>query len=427
MRGFDTGHTTLLRASGAMRVPPQPLPPLAETAPAREERRLYVIDGVRLLAALLVAVNHYAGTDRLDRPGNPVWDRPVSEIMPTVFRLLHLRLDRRRDLLRHQRLRDLHVVLGPHPAAVLRLPGHPALPGVLVRHRLHHGRRRGPAGGVGAAADAGHPAQPHDAPVRFGLAARRRRLLDPVDGAALLSALPGGRRHGAHLPQSRDVLLRVGHRRDGRADLRAAPDDPDRQPRRGLVLHRRSGALPDVPVRPGPAAVGHADHVMADGTGRARAPDRIGRACLGLARQRADLHGVPAVHGRRRAGPHGPNPLEVAGHRGSADVSAVSDALSRRHGDDQPAARHHGPAAAGRRGDRGVPGAEPAGAPVRGAFGGPAAEAGPGHVVRPAAERDTGTRGRCRGSVGPGVHRCHRGTRTTPSWITDTASRPSCV
>lgn len=85
MRGFDTGHTTLLRASGAIRVPSQPLPPPAETAPAREGRRLYVIDGVRLLAALLVAVHHYTGTDRLDRPGNPVWDRPVSEIMPTVF------------------------------------------------------------------------------------------------------------------------------------------------------------------------------------------------------------------------------------------------------------------------------------------------------------------------------------------------------
>ncbi len=86
MRGFDTGPTTLLRASGAIRVPSQPLPPPAETAPAREGRRLYVIDGVRLLAALLVAVHHYTGTDRLDRPGNPVWDRPVSEIMPTVFR-----------------------------------------------------------------------------------------------------------------------------------------------------------------------------------------------------------------------------------------------------------------------------------------------------------------------------------------------------
>jgi peptidoglycan/LPS O-acetylase OafA/YrhL len=86
----------------------QPLPPLTPaatriaTVPAqrpssrarhaavpggrRAGRRLYVIDGVRLVAALMVAVHHYAGTRRVDRPGNVVWDRPVSEIMPTVFR-----------------------------------------------------------------------------------------------------------------------------------------------------------------------------------------------------------------------------------------------------------------------------------------------------------------------------------------------------
>ncbi|GGL74539.1 acyltransferase [Streptomyces fumigatiscleroticus] len=55
-------------------------------APARAGRRLYVIDGVRLVAALMVAAHHYAGTWRADRPGNPIWDRPVSDIMPTVFR-----------------------------------------------------------------------------------------------------------------------------------------------------------------------------------------------------------------------------------------------------------------------------------------------------------------------------------------------------
>ncbi|MFG2553024.1 acyltransferase family protein [Streptomyces sp. NPDC048581] len=103
MRSSDGGYTaTPLRVLGSARLPAQPLPPLAETVPARpsdaprtrkhvttparEGRRLYVIDGVRLLAALMVAVHHYAGTDRLDQPGNPVWDRPVSEIMPTVFR-----------------------------------------------------------------------------------------------------------------------------------------------------------------------------------------------------------------------------------------------------------------------------------------------------------------------------------------------------
>lgn len=48
--------------------------------------RLYAIDGIRLLAALMVAVHHF-GTNRADQPGNVIWDRPVSEIMPTVFRL----------------------------------------------------------------------------------------------------------------------------------------------------------------------------------------------------------------------------------------------------------------------------------------------------------------------------------------------------
>ncbi|MFC8514276.1 acyltransferase family protein [Streptomyces sp. NPDC057257] len=57
------------------------------TAPLRCERpRLYAIDGIRLLAALMVAVHHYAGTWRVNQPGNAVWDRPASDIMPTVFR-----------------------------------------------------------------------------------------------------------------------------------------------------------------------------------------------------------------------------------------------------------------------------------------------------------------------------------------------------
>ncbi|WP_128802699.1 MULTISPECIES: acyltransferase [unclassified Streptomyces] len=56
--------------------------------PRRPERpRLYAIDGLRLLAALMVAVHHYAGSWRVDQPGNAVWGRPVSETMPTVFRL----------------------------------------------------------------------------------------------------------------------------------------------------------------------------------------------------------------------------------------------------------------------------------------------------------------------------------------------------
>ncbi|WP_406443021.1 acyltransferase [Streptomyces sp. NBC_01613] len=55
-------------------------------APLRRERpRLYAIDGIRLVAALMVAVHHYAGSRRVDQPHNSVWGRPVSDIMPTVF------------------------------------------------------------------------------------------------------------------------------------------------------------------------------------------------------------------------------------------------------------------------------------------------------------------------------------------------------
>jgi peptidoglycan/LPS O-acetylase OafA/YrhL len=57
-------------------------------APRRRERpRLYAVDGIRLVAALMVAAHHYAGTWRVNQPDNAVWERPVSEIMPTVFRL----------------------------------------------------------------------------------------------------------------------------------------------------------------------------------------------------------------------------------------------------------------------------------------------------------------------------------------------------
>ena len=61
---------------------------LRTPAPLRRERpRLYAIDGLRLVAALMVAVHHYAGSRRVDQPANAVWDRPVSEIMPAVYRL----------------------------------------------------------------------------------------------------------------------------------------------------------------------------------------------------------------------------------------------------------------------------------------------------------------------------------------------------
>ncbi|WP_340376812.1 acyltransferase [Streptomyces sp. SS7] len=64
---------------------PQPAPTAAPPSPGRRRPRLYALDGIRLLAALMVAVHHYAGTRRVNQPGNQVWDRPVSDIMPTVF------------------------------------------------------------------------------------------------------------------------------------------------------------------------------------------------------------------------------------------------------------------------------------------------------------------------------------------------------
>ncbi|WP_078941016.1 acyltransferase family protein [Streptomyces cellulosae] len=99
MHGADSGTSIPRRVVGGLQ---QPLPPLVvpgrqrppqaarpgRHAVVRERvgRRLYAIDGIRLLAALMVAVHHYAGTNRVDRPGNAIWDRPVSDIMPTVFR-----------------------------------------------------------------------------------------------------------------------------------------------------------------------------------------------------------------------------------------------------------------------------------------------------------------------------------------------------
>jgi peptidoglycan/LPS O-acetylase OafA/YrhL len=99
MHGADSRTSIPRRVVGGLQqplpplaVPGQPRPPQAARsgrhAVVRERvgRRLYAIDGIRLLAALMVAVHHYAGTNRVDQPGNAIWDRPVSDVMPTVFR-----------------------------------------------------------------------------------------------------------------------------------------------------------------------------------------------------------------------------------------------------------------------------------------------------------------------------------------------------
>lgn len=56
-------------------------------AAGRAHPRLYVVDGIRLVAALMVTLHHYAGTHRVDQPGNAIWERPVSELMPSWFRV----------------------------------------------------------------------------------------------------------------------------------------------------------------------------------------------------------------------------------------------------------------------------------------------------------------------------------------------------
>ncbi|MFJ5177033.1 acyltransferase family protein [Streptomyces griseoviridis] len=106
MRGARNGTLTSTRADHGHRPPPGPSedrparPPGAarwsgaasaraqDRTPLRRARpRLYAVDGIRLIAALMVALHHYAGTDRVDRAPNPIWDRPASDLMPTVFRL----------------------------------------------------------------------------------------------------------------------------------------------------------------------------------------------------------------------------------------------------------------------------------------------------------------------------------------------------
>ncbi|MFF5566737.1 acyltransferase family protein [Streptomyces sp. NPDC012623] len=91
MRGTESGAPIPVRPPAVQRAPAPDRPAGTSGGPAGSRagagRRLYAIDGIRLLAALMVAAHHYAGTRRVDRPGNLVWDRPVSDLMPTVFRL----------------------------------------------------------------------------------------------------------------------------------------------------------------------------------------------------------------------------------------------------------------------------------------------------------------------------------------------------
>ncbi|WP_369034347.1 acyltransferase family protein [Streptomyces adonidis] len=113
MQGADSGPPMRGRVSAGMQqvisAPRQPLPPVAieRHAPGsaqatrnptrttakraaiqgRGDRRLYALDGLRLLAAIVVALHHYAGTWRVNQPDNLIWGQPVSDIMPNWFRI----------------------------------------------------------------------------------------------------------------------------------------------------------------------------------------------------------------------------------------------------------------------------------------------------------------------------------------------------
>ncbi|WP_256070127.1 MULTISPECIES: acyltransferase family protein [unclassified Streptomyces] len=71
--------TALPEPAAAQPQPPAPAPP--------KRARLYIIDAIRLFAAMAVALHHYVGTARVNRPHNLIWDRPISHIMPSVFRV----------------------------------------------------------------------------------------------------------------------------------------------------------------------------------------------------------------------------------------------------------------------------------------------------------------------------------------------------
>ncbi|MFI9613172.1 acyltransferase family protein [Streptomyces sp. NPDC052023] len=89
MQGARSGLSIPMPVAVADRpTPPVGAPKVDTSARAPRPRpRLYVVDGIRLVAALMVVLHHFAGTRRADEAGNIIWDRPVSELMPTVFRV----------------------------------------------------------------------------------------------------------------------------------------------------------------------------------------------------------------------------------------------------------------------------------------------------------------------------------------------------
>lgn len=68
-------------------IPHERRPPSGSSGVSGVRRpRLQALDGLRLVAALMVGVHHYVGTYRVDQPDS-AWGRPASEIFPDVFPL----------------------------------------------------------------------------------------------------------------------------------------------------------------------------------------------------------------------------------------------------------------------------------------------------------------------------------------------------
>jgi len=108
--------------------------------------RLRVLDGLRLIAALLVVCWHYAGLGL-----GPDRRRPPTSPDLSARRL---RVPRRRTVLPDQRLRDHDERDGSIGPGLCRVAGVPAVPGVLVRHHPDHGRSDDLAGRTPAAGPA---------------------------------------------------------------------------------------------------------------------------------------------------------------------------------------------------------------------------------------------------------------------------------
>ncbi|EOY48363.1 PE-PGRS family protein [Streptomyces lividans 1326] len=291
-----------------------------------------------------------------------------------------------RAVLHDQRLRHLHEFVGAQRLPLLHLARDPALPRLLAGHRRHHRRRVLHAGRHHPAALARPPGQPDHAATAHGGRRGRGRVLDPLGGDALLPALRAGRVAGCDVPARGRLLLRVGDRRGGGEAGRGQSDQRSGDGAGLLVLHRRAGLLPHVPLRAEPAAVGHDRLLLRDGqlhgdgdlagdAGQRRTQrPRLGRG--------GRAHGLLRDDGGRGPGLVPPGRLALAAHRRGAHLSPVPPARVHRLGGVPPLPVHRQPVGPGRRDADGGPGALLPGAPV----------GGEAHVQAPQDRPDQGLR-----------------------------------